>query len=59
TCLWNLTSSIADIIVLDYIANGQLLLKLDGNETVSLNFPKKLNVEKKQVRSAQLNLFFT
>ncbi len=40
----------SDIIVLDYIANGQQIQKLEENEKVSLKFSKKLkNIKKPQV----------
>ncbi|CAB3997870.1 adhesion G- coupled receptor D1-like [Paramuricea clavata] len=40
----------SDIIVLDYIANGQQISKLKGNEKVSLKFSKKLeNITREQV----------
>ena len=40
----------SDIIVLEYIANGQQISKLKGNEKISLKFSKKLkNIKKEQV----------
>ncbi len=40
----------SDIIVLEYIANNHVISKLEGNETVSLKFSKKLkSFTKKQV----------
>ncbi|CAB4041483.1 Hypothetical predicted protein, partial [Paramuricea clavata] len=39
----------SDVIVLEYIANGQQISKLKGNEKVSLKFSKKLkNIKKEQ-----------
>ena len=53
-CLLNLYCSgfvgaLSDIIVFDYIIRGELMSKLDENETVSLNFHKKTHFELKQV----------
>ena len=43
----------SDIIVLDFIANGQRVSKLEENETVSLDFPLKLqNITQEQVSSS-------
>jgi hypothetical protein len=50
----------SDIIVLDYIANGQQISKLKGNEKVSLKFSNKLkNIKREQVSQdyRNLNLF--
>ena len=53
-CLLNFHCSgfdgaLSDIIVFDYIINGELMSKLDEDETVSLNFHKKKHFELKQV----------
>lgn len=34
--------ALSDIIVLDYIVDGNLVKELEGNETISLNFSKKV-----------------
>ncbi|CAB4020038.1 adhesion G- coupled receptor D1-like, partial [Paramuricea clavata] len=44
----------SDIITLDYIVNEELISKLEGNETISLNFSKKL----KSITKNQVNCLF-
>jgi hypothetical protein len=40
----------SDVIVLEYLANGEEVKKLKGNEKVSINFPNKLkSFTRKQV----------
>ncbi len=42
--------AVPDVIVLDYIVDGQLIQKLEEHEYVSLNFYKKLdNITREQV----------
>ena len=46
-----------DIILLEYIANKHLISKLEGNETVSLKFSKKLKIFKREQVSRDCKSF--
>lgn len=49
-----LTSQSTNVIGLDYVVDGQLVTQLDGNETVSLNFLKKVKTKGNKVSGKRL-----
>ena len=40
-CFLNCSVLVADVVIFDYLINGELLSSLDENETVFLNFSRK------------------
>ena len=49
-CFLNCSVLVADVVIFDYLINGELLSNLDENETVFLNFSKtQKNFTLKQV----------